>query len=207
MDEDKLRWVMTIKTIIFDAGGVLTIGSFYNSLGELLESELKIPKERIVKSFKENDEKFIRGKEDKEDFWKKISLELGLDYNIKAFNKCFLTAFKFNKNVLEVVKKLKKNYKLILFSDNFNGLSDFTKKTLKEYFDLMYFSNKMGLTKEDRKPFEIILKENNLRSSECLFIDDKERNASIAKSFGINSIVFNNIEQLKCDLKSYNVTF
>ncbi len=64
------------------------------------------------------------------------------------------------------------------------------------------FSCDVKLIKPDRKIYECITKKYNLVPSECVFIDDIERNVKAAKDFGFNAIRFLNLEQAQRDLNA-----
>ena len=49
------------------------------------------------------------------------------------------------------------------------------------------------------------MKESNLKPKEILFIDDIKRNTKTAEKLGIKTILFENTEQLKEELKKLNM--
>jgi putative hydrolase of the HAD superfamily len=54
-------------------------------------------------------------------------------------------------------------------------------------FKKVYYSHEIGLRKPNPEAFNIILKENNLNTSEVLFIDDSIQHIKIAKQLGIKT--------------------
>ena len=56
------------------------------------------------------------------------------------------------------------------------------------------------LEKTDPNFYKLILEENNLKSEEAIFIDDRVSYVEVAKSLGIKSMLFINSEKLKEDL-------
>ena len=62
------------------------------------------------------------------------------------------------------------------------------------------FSCDVKLTKPDPKIYEIMAEKYNLIPSECVFIDDLERNVQAAKDFGFNAIQFVTLKQAQEDL-------
>ena len=65
----------------------------------------------------------------------------------------------------------------------------------------------MRIKKPDPKFFKRVLEDSKLNSSECVFIDDKKKNIEAARKFGINGILFLNINQLKKELLDLGVSF
>ena len=95
---------------------------------------------------------------------------------------------------LELIKKLKSNYKIYLLSNtNTIHIEAFKKKlgnvkwlSFCNLFDKMYLSHDLGLRKPDVKIFKYILKEQKLKAEEVFFIDDSPQHISSAKKLGIN---------------------
>ncbi len=60
--------------------------------------------------------------------------------------------------------------------------------SLEPYFHKAYFSQRMKMRKPDAEIFEQVLRENNLRPAETLFLDDNADNIAGAKSLGIQTV-------------------
>jgi putative hydrolase of the HAD superfamily len=58
-------------------------------------------------------------------------------------------------------------------------------KPISYYFDRIYASFELGLTKPDIRIFEHVLKDNVFLPSETLFVDDGEKNVIAGKSLGM----------------------
>lgn len=96
---------------------------------------------------------------------------------------------------LDYIKQLAadKKYKLILLS-NTNALHmDWVKDNVpffedfKTYFDAFYLSYEVQLRKPNANIYEYVLKENNIKAEETLFIDDTEENITSASKLGIHT--------------------
>lgn len=59
---------------------------------------------------------------------------------------------------------------------------------LEPLFNKVYLSYKLGIRKPNPKIFELILKENNLKAEETVFIDDSKEHIKSAASLGIKTI-------------------
>lgn len=95
---------------------------------------------------------------------------------------------------VELLIKLRKNYKVFLFSNtNQINYDCFTVKLKQKYgfdifqecFDAAYFSQFMHCRKPATEGFERIIEEQHLVPSETLFIDDIEKNLDGARAVGI----------------------
>jgi len=99
---------------------------------------------------------------------------------------------------LAFIEKLakEKKYNLILLSNTNELHIDCIKKHVSFYDDFKALFNKFYLSHEImlRKPstdiFKFVLKQNNLKAKECLFIDDTKENTETAAKLGFN--VWNN---------------
>ncbi len=100
----------------------------------------------------------------------------------------------FPKYRLDFIKALAKTkeFKLILLSNTNDMHIDFIKRNVSFYedfkncFDVFYLSQEMHLRKPNTDIFEFVLKENNLSSKECLFIDDTKDNTDTARRLGFH---------------------
>lgn len=53
---------------------------------------------------------------------------------------------------------------------------------------LIFISDEIGIAKPDKKIFRFILKKHRIKSDECIFIDDNDKNIISAKELGFNTI-------------------
>jgi putative hydrolase of the HAD superfamily len=99
---------------------------------------------------------------------------------------------------IQLLKELRKKYRTFLFS-NTNALhlaalqqtyvTTFGEgMTLDEHFEKTYYSHTLGLRKPDTASFEYILRENNLRGPETLFVDDALVNVEGAEQAGLRGL-------------------
>lgn len=110
--------------------------------------------------------------------------------------------------MMELIRNLHSRYTLILVSDN----DATTVKNLKKYhhkllnmFTKKYFSYELKILKSNPKFFKYVIDDLNIPPSDCIFIDDKQKNVDAAKECGINGIVFSSVNQLKKELASLSV--
>ncbi len=119
----------------------------------------------------------------------------------------FYEKSRLNTKVIKIIKNLKKEYKIILFS---NFISELLLRLLKYHkienlFDEIIVSSDYGLKKPDPKFFEILVKKSGVKRSEIVFTDDKINNVSDAILFGIKAYQFVSAEKLIQDLKAEGV--
>jgi putative hydrolase of the HAD superfamily len=98
---------------------------------------------------------------------------------------------------IQLLKELGKTYRIFLFS-NTNALhlaalrkiyaGSFDNGTLDEHFERTYYSHILGMRKPDQQSYEYILKENGLKGSETLFVDDAIINVEGAEAAGLRGL-------------------
>ena len=183
-----------IEHIIFDLGNVIlnidyqkTIEEF-NKLGISNASSLYSQSSQssifdLLETGKISDQKFIS--EIKKLCPKKTSKEI-----IKAWNAILLEIP--NERIL-LLNKLKTNFNIFLLSNtNSIHIKELIYKLgVKKYnefysvFNKVYYSHEIGLRKPNPEIFKLIIKENNLKIQNILFIDDSTQHIESAKKIGL----------------------
>mgnify|MGYP001213636272 FL=1 len=183
------------NAIIFDLGAVILNINYQNTIDEFTKLGVK------------NADKFYSKKVQTELF---NQIETGIISNSKflealqketdnASNKQVKQAWNamlldLPEERLNLIQKLKKNHSIYLLS-NTNAIHIYefkkqlgNKKWLEfcELFEKMYLSHELGLRKPDIEIFQYILKDQNLKSEEVLFIDDSPQHIESAKKIGIH---------------------
>ncbi len=187
--------MLKYKAIIFDLGGVIvnldqekTIRSFKRLNINLDELNEKLP------IFKE----YETGHVNTETFIQTIKTELkGNASNLEistAWNNMILEV---PIERIDVLKELKKHYKLYILSNtNELHIQEFKKlieidhpnENWEILFDQIYYSHLIGIRKPNLEAWQHILNENNLKANETIFIDDTKIHFKAADSLGIKSI-------------------
>ena len=105
------------------------------------------------------------------------------------------------------LKKLKKNYKLILLSntDDIHFTHVQNKYKILDIFNDLVLSYKVGYKKPNPLIYFHAIKKSETFPTNILYIDDISEYVNIAKFFGIKSIQYKNIQQLKSDLRKLNI--
>ncbi len=184
-----------IKNIILDLGGVL-INLDYNKLNDrlgILGLSNTFSKSEQIELF----DKLEEGKISEQDFIRAFNRLAEANHNrqtiINAWNSILLD---FPIERLELLKHLGQKYRLFLFSNTnsihirevYNIINRACGiKNLNHYFEKIYLSNELGIRKPKTDGFDYILKDNNLKRNETLFIDDSPQHVEGAKKAGLNA--------------------
>ncbi|PIN78216.1 hypothetical protein COY26_01110 [Candidatus Woesearchaeota archaeon CG_4_10_14_0_2_um_filter_33_10] len=194
-----------IKAIIFDYGGVLSIKGGFSSFGEIYASKLGVDPEELKRVIIDNWSKARISKMDSKMFWLNVSKFLKIDQ--KIFRKDLMEFSGFRYEVLDLIKKLKKDYKVGLLSNHIEDWLEeiIAEHKLNEVFDVITASYETKIAKPDISIFKETVKRLGVDATECIYIDDMEQNIPPAKELGMKMILFKNFEQLKKELISFSI--
>lgn len=193
-----------IKAIIFDYGGVLSLNwsirSFAKDRAEKFNKDPLKSEILISKNWKKARVNKINSKL----FWKNMAEFLETDE--QKLKKYFIDYYKINKKVLNLIKILKKGYKVALLTNFIDDLDRIIKKSkLREIFDVIITSYETKIAKPDIRIFKQTVNELKIKPEECIFIDNMEKNVHSAKKLGMKTILFKNVRQLKRDLRGFGI--
>nr|AQS32399.1 hypothetical protein [uncultured archaeon] len=197
-----------IKTILCDLGNVIV---FFNEdklikgLAEFSNKDEKYVHRFFNRSIARSG--FDKGKISAEQFFRHFKTNLNLKLNFSQFKKIWCSCFSPNKEMEELLKKLKKNYNLVLLSNTDEMHFTYIKNNypILDIFDDLILSYKVGYKKPSPLIYLYALKKTGRFPSHILYIDDIKEYVRAAKLFGIKSIQYKNFEKLKLDLKQKNI--
>lgn len=193
-----------IKNLVFDFGGVI----------------VDLDKDNAIRQFKEigvhNIEDYIGlyaqqgiflevedGTIDEVTFCRNLSMLIDKELAFEEVKNAWLAFIVgLDESKLDYIESLKNKYNLYILSNtnpfiqSWAQSSDFSSKErpLNDYFKKIYASYEMGYIKPNRKIFELMVEDAHLIPSETLFIDDGERNITIAKEMGFKTYLAKNKE-------------
>ena len=190
-----------MKNIIFDLGNVILKGKASTTLDKLNPTEEEY--NELIKFY----DNWYNLDIDKETIEEKFN---SYNFNEELTNKYKDKLLKYyelrdlNIELLDLIKKLKKNNKIYILSDNNKDASIYY-KNLFSGLDGYVFSYEYKTIKKEKELFDIFLNKYNLDPSTCYFIDDSIENIEIAKSKGINAHQYINNEDLFKYFKDNNI--
>lgn len=202
-----------IKTIIFDFGNVFINLDIEGALKKMFDT-LKIDafSEEMI-AFNSFYEQGLISTNEFIDFYSENFPKISKEELIGLWN--FMLK-DFPEQRLDFLKTLKTSnkYKLILLSNTNELHINWIKENVSLYndfkncFDAFYLSQEINLRKPNKDIFEFVLNENNLKASECLFIDDNEDNINTANALKIKTWHINpETEDVSSLLKTKNDLF
>jgi len=108
----------------------------------------------------------------------------------------------------EIVNKLdKKNYTLSLLSNTDLWHYQYCEQTLPvlQKFENKFLSYDLKMRKPDAAIFLTVADKLSAKPQQCLFIDDLEENIEAAKNLNFQTVLFQNAEQLRGDLREMDI--
>lgn len=191
--------MQSFKNIIFDFGGVIididyqTCISSFRNIG-IKDFEYWYSQLKQSHLFDDLETGKITPEGFRENIRKSARLPLTDEQIDFAWNSILIGLPKEN---IELLKKLKPHYRLFLLS-NTNAIHekaftqmiqrDFDENVLEELFEQTYFSHHIHMRKPDEAIFQYVLRENNIKAEETLFIDDSPQHIEGAKKAGLQTV-------------------
>ena len=191
--------MMTYKVIIFDLGNVVVNFNMDASSAKIAALS-GYPKNEIFKIFFDSDisRRHEIGELSGLEFYNEIKGRFDLNLTFGEFKAVWNDIFWENEPVCDLVRMLKKKYKILLLSNvgqlHFEYID--SKFRIMREFDEKITSYALGLRKPDEKIYRYAIERARARPDEIIYIDDRKELVSEAKKLGIVSIAFTNTAEL-----------
>lgn len=200
-----------IKAVAFDLGGVLFAEGKAVAM-ERLEKDEGYDKDIVYKILTSPESFELRkGLIKDEDFWDLMQTRLPKKYDVYKIKVVWYDSYILDKDILELIKALKKGNNIIAFSGNIESRVNFLdeKYKFRQYFDEEVYSFSYHVNKPEKKFVEIMIKRAECKPEEIVYIDDQEKDSFVAKELNVNVILYSRgkIQDLKRRLKSLGVGF
>ncbi len=152
---------------------------------------------------------FDKGEITPQDFHTRVIQKLEARMNYDTFFSIYNDVFSLVPPVLQIMKKLKRNYRLVLLSNTDVMRYGFIKNKFPEIliFDEYVLSFEVGFMKPHPQIYKEALKKAGFPARECVFIDDREENIQAAAKLGINGIHIGPQTDLEAALKEKGLSF
>lgn len=189
-----------IKAIIFDFAGVIGSEGYWLWLKENI-TDLDQTKD----FFEELSHDVDRGTLAEKEFVAILAQKSG-----KPADTIIAEIFKkieINPEILGLMRKLRKNYKVALLTNFLNELITqiIQRHSLAQYFDEMVISSREKLIKPDPEIFLRALERLGVKPVEALFIDDRQLNVDGSLRVGMKGLVYTTDKKLLEDLQALGI--
>lgn len=196
-----------IKAIIFDWFGVCTVENWRDAVARELHRRLELPETLIKTEFKKLTPAFAADAISPTEFLNRLIKSLGLEQPPADFTFIFQTIPALNMAVLNLARRLRPRYKVYLLSNNFGPVFPLYQQrlNLSEYFDELFLSHEMKLNKNQGNIWETLLKRIKNQPGEVLFIDNTEKYIALAKTLGVNGVLYKDYALLLTELNELGI--
>lgn len=178
------------KWIIFDAMGVIfTVGD--DTKERLIPYICKRNKNMAAIFINETYQKASLGKISSLDFWRAMNIcEPGRE--VETCADYLDTCIEINEKFIQVAQELKRTYNLAILSNDVSEWSKYLrdKFNLNDLIACAIISGDVNFRKPDPEIFRLIINKIGASPSDCIFIDDNDRNLAAASAQGLNIIRF-----------------
>lgn len=185
-----------IRAIIFDCFGVLTETRWQKSLSQLPASQRR--------QVRDVHHAYQRGFIDYRDF-RAEAVRL-TDLSTSQMDDIFIyrQAFQKNDQLLNLIKKLGKSYKMgVLSNVGTNWIRDtFLNSEEVALFDDMVLSFEVGLAKPDAAMYRLACQRLDVAPSEAILVDDSLSYCQAAEDVGLHAILYKDFVQFKHELEA-----
>jgi HAD superfamily hydrolase (TIGR01509 family) len=175
-----------IRLVLFDWGGVLTVGEFDRQICRELAGRHDLPEEDVYQSWRKGRRLACeRGEAPLEEAWEELAARFGLRAGLESFTALLLSAVVPNVPMIDLLPVLRSRVALGLLSNNYPFVANLVRRSLASYFDRLHFSNETCRVKPDPHAYREALDAAGVRAGDTLFVDDKERNLVPARALGM----------------------
>ncbi len=197
----------TIKSVIFDWGGVL-IDDPNPGLMQYCAKALRVSSETYIETHSKFADDFQKGAIHEDEFWGKVCSELNAPKpDIPSlWAEAFEAAYVPRNGTFSIASSLQENgYRTAVLSNTEVPAMQYFHQQKYDMFDVLVFSCAEGIQKPDRKIYELTLEKLGSQPRQSVFIDDNPEYINGAKAVGINTILFQNTDQVKDELNRLGV--
>ncbi len=197
----------TIKSVIFDWGGVL-IDDPAPGLMRYCAKALGVTRKDYIKAHSKFADDFQKGLICEDTFWEQICSELNVPKpkNPSLWAEAFEAAYVPRNGIFSIAASLQENgYKTAVLSNTEVPAMQHFHLQRYEMFDVAVFSCLEGVKKPDREIYELTLEKLGSGPEQSVFIDDKQEYINGAKQVGVNTILFQSVGQVKNELARLSI--
>lgn len=195
-----------MRAILFDFDGVLTVDKYgSDSILRYLAENTPVSIDVLKREYYKINRGLLNGEYTHKDIWEDYCKNIGCDIELQILIDSFINT-PLDWDMISLVRELKKKYLIGMITDNkVDRITEILKHhNLTDLFDVVTVSAECKCGKSDRKIFDITLQKLNVEPSDCIFIDNSEKNLIIPSELGIKTILFNdenrNVENFKKQL-------
>ncbi len=199
-----------VQAVIFDLAGVL-VTSEWTPIYKTLAAEIKSTEERAEEIVKPLYRKWRENKITPEGFWEEFTKQAGVQPSDSFIRGFWIRMYQqWSQDIpetWEIARELAARGVRLALLTNIIEPSVAANEEMGRFqrlremgFEALVHSYEVGCGKPCRKMYETVLQRLNLPAEECVYTDDKEKNAAAAAKLGMTGIHFETPQKLREDL-------
>ena len=197
---------MTIRAIVFDIGGVLEITPD-RGVNAKWEQQLHLNPGELDERLSSVWRGGSLGTLSEEQVHSSIGKILGMsETQVDAFMDDVWQEYlgTLNVELTEYFRSLRPQYQTAILSNSFVGArrKEQERYHFDEMCDLIIYSHEVGMSKPDRRIYELTCERLGVQPAEIIFLDDHEPNLVAAREFGMQAILFQETSQAIADIQT-----
>jgi len=154
-------------------------------------------------------ELFDLGRLTPREFYERLLAKLETTVGFDEFMAAYVDVFSVNAPVLDILRRLKIEHRLVLVSNVDPVRFSFIRRRFPEtmIFDDYVLSYELGMMKPDERVYRTALEKAGAEPSECVFIDDLEVNIAGARALGMPAVLYRPETDLEQELRKLGLSF
>lgn len=186
-----------VNAVVFDLNGVFLKSEL---LTKRIEEHFNIPADESLLVLKESlKEGRLNPNAKIFEYWESLFKRHDIEITEEEFFSFWFRGETLVPELIEVTKNLRDaGVKVYIFSNNFRERTEYYRKNFKEIFENVekaFFSWETGFVKPSKESFENLLDVINIDPSEIIYFDDSQENIEVARSFGIQGYIYEDVDE------------
>lgn len=200
-----------IHAVIFDFGNVLCTFEIQHFLRRVSRhSKKSLPElQQLLPTFKDVGVQYESGVITSDGFFEEVRQRAALSIDKDEFIKAYCEIFTPIPSMFDLVRRLKRNYKLGLISNTNEWHYQYGIRPVAVFplFDAVSLSFEVKAMKPARPIYDNMLAKLIVNPPECVYIDDIEENVDVAVALGMHGAHFSTPDKLVQSLRALDLVF
>ena len=198
-----------ITTLFWDLGGVLLTNGWDTNSRRQAAEKFRLDWDEFQERHKRISTEFEKGQLSLREYLQQAVFYQPRDFCKESFEEFMFRQSQPQPEVLKIVERLAESssYLMSTLNNESRELNQYRIETfhLRKYFSTFFSSGFLGVKKPEKEIYQVALDVTQKKPEECLFLDDRALNLETAARMGIQTLHFQNPEQLRQDLKRMGI--